>query len=267
MFAPHTVWSLEAMLRFHAATYTAVMSSIVRTVYELTCDDVDDPVDLTEVLKDISLEMPRLPVSAATRSQYGRLSTRVPFGNRNELALLFRELHNSIVSDLSSAYFLAINPDRRPFYQHTSPPFGKEVETRFQGVASDIAAASRCFALDEWTACVFHLMRVLEIGLRWLAADVGLPHSAVENENWKNVIDQIESAIRKLEALPKSQAKIDRVKFLSGTATQFRYFKDAWRNHVAHAHEHYDEREATMVWTHVRSFMEALAGAPSASAE
>ena len=39
---------------------------------------------------------------------------------------------------------------------------------------------------------------------------------------------------------------------------QFRYFKDAWRNHVCHQREHYDVNQAYSVLIHVADFMEAV---------
>jgi hypothetical protein len=84
-------------------------------------------------------------------------------------------------------------------------------------------------------------------------------HLVMDTEQWKNVIDRIEKAIRQLEALPKGASKTEKVQFCSEAASQFRYFKDAWRNHVAHARKSYDSREANSIWNHTGEFMEALA--------
>jgi hypothetical protein len=102
-------------------------------------------------------------------------------------------------------------------------------------------------------------MRVLEHGLKKLAGEVDLPSDSMEHENWKNIIDQIEKKIREMEGLKKTPEKIERLKVLSGAAVQFRYFKDAWRNHVSHAHASYDNHSAPQVWTHVREFMRSIA--------
>jgi hypothetical protein len=52
------------------------------------------------------------------------------------------------------------------------------------------------------------------------------------------VIDRIEAKIREREkALKRGQEKDATLKFYSQAAVQFRYFKDAWRNHVAHLRE------------------------------
>jgi cell fate (sporulation/competence/biofilm development) regulator YlbF (YheA/YmcA/DUF963 family) len=154
--------------------------------------------------------------------------------------------------------FLHIESQRRETYEQKEPLFGKPVADSFNAANRDIAAAGRCLALDEPTACVFHLMRVLEHGLRALAEKVGLDNDAMAHENWQNVIDQIEKKIRALDSLTKGPAKVDRLKNYSAAAVQFRYFKDAWRNHVSHARESYDPREAESVFIHVKEFMQHL---------
>jgi len=42
-------------------------------------------------------------------------------------------------------------------------------------------------------------------------------------------------------------------------ATQFFYFKNAWRNHVAHARDIYDNEQAELIFNHVGDFMRFLA--------
>ena len=62
-----------------------------------------------------------------------------------------------------------------------------------------------------------------------------------------------------MEKEPKSTEKSAKLKFYSSAAIQFRYFKDAWRNHVSHGRDTYDEREAYSIWNHVKEFMQTLA--------
>jgi hypothetical protein len=54
-------------------------------------------------------------------------------------------------------------------------------------------------------------------------------------------------------------AKSEELAFLSGAAAQFRYFKEAWRNHVAHSRATYDDIEALRIMSHVHQFMDELA--------
>jgi hypothetical protein len=127
---------------------------------------------------------------------------------------------------------------------------------KFPSTSPDIVAGVDLWALGHSTASVFHFMRVLEHGLRALAADVG---KAFDVQNWQNIIDQIESEIRSLgKTLPAGLAKSDRLQFLSETAKEFFYFKDGWRNYVSHNRADYDEYQARSVMEHVKSFMIVL---------
>jgi hypothetical protein len=102
-------------------------------------------------------------------------------------------------------------------------------------------------------------MRVLEAGLHSLAGDLVLPD--VEHDDWKNILDRIEKKVKAMEQEPRSAEKIERVRYYSEAVTQFRLFKDAFRNHVSHYRSHvsYDEPASHKILVGVRDFMEALA--------
>jgi hypothetical protein len=138
--------------------------------------------------------------------------------------------------------------------------FGKAVRLSFPSMSYEIREAGNSFAMERWTACVFHAMRILELALHILARELKITFpNDLELENWKNVIDKIESTIKDMEQLPKSKDKSDKLKFFFGAAMQFRWFKDAWRNHVAHVRESYDEGRALSIINHVGEFVEQLA--------
>lgn len=181
-----------------------------------------------------------------------------PTAQTNQIHIEWGCLMDLINDELTSSLFFAIDPDQK-HYIEDSDLFGNAVAKRFPAATKDTSAAGRCLALDEWTACVFHLMRVLEIGLHDLAKQVGLPESAMELENWKTVIDQIEKQIWNLAQTPKSTTKSETLQFYSEAASGFRYFKDAWRNHVSHSRASYDEREALIIFNSVQAFMQVLA--------
>lgn len=265
---PGRLWSWwELMERFRAASYGAAVSSLMRALGVVTGanfaglrDEAADQKVIRDQIEDARQTVEELPLSFTVREQFERLRKRADDGaSSDELMIMLREYWNNLLTDMSRPWFLVIRDDRREFYEQSRPPFGSAVADHFPEARPDIAAASRCFALDEWTACVFHAMRVLEHGLRAIAVEVGLPSEAMAHENWKNVIDQVERKIRDMEGLPKSPEKAERLRVLSGLATEFRYFKDAWRNHVSHSRAVYAEIDATTVYGHVRYFMNLLA--------
>jgi len=207
-------------------------------------------------------ELTKIPVSRLLRIRIERLWERLETDGSLTLSqaeVLLKEIQNDIVIDLTSPWFLMIPSEKRALYEQDTPVFGQQVADCFPCANYDIQAAGRCFALDEWTACVFHMMRVLEIGLRHLGTSVGLPEAALAFENWKVIIDQIEKRVKEFAEAPKSKTKSDKLQFYSEAAASFRHFRDAWRNHVSHSRATYDEREASIIWDHVQTFMQVLA--------
>jgi hypothetical protein len=169
-------------------------------------------------------------------------------------------LQNAMISEMENQLFLWMHPDRAVYFEQAEL-FGHEVATQFPSTSRDVRSAGNCYASDNSTACVFHCMRVLEKGLYALANHLKIPFTVpVELQNWQNIIESIEKEILNREkTLPKGTAKTEELKFLSGAAAQFRYFKEAWRNHVAHSRVTYDDIEARRIMTHVHQFVDELA--------
>lgn len=142
--------------------------------------------------------------------------------------------------------------------------FPEAIQNAFPSVEGDAVDACVAYALNLNTACVYHVMGIVQGGLYALAHELKIPfttaaHTSVELENWKNIIDQIESEIRKLESMQKGRQKDEKLSFYSRSAVQFRYFKDAWRNHVDHNRETYDADQAHSILIHARDFIKELA--------
>lgn len=172
-----------------------------------------------------------------------------------EIGLVIRQL---LHDELFQHMFVFIPEKDRELYEQREPPFGDDVAEAFGEAKQDIAAAARCLALQEPNATVFHLMRVLECGLGRLASRFNVPF---ETDSWHTVIRAIEDQIKLLREKPnKAKTAQDReeITALSQVATEFRHFKDAWRNHAMHAKEFYTEREALNIYEHVKAFIQMM---------
>ena len=135
--------------------------------------------------------------------------------------------------------------------------FGAEAASGFPSAAFDISEAGKCFALNRPTACVFHLMRVLEIGLGVFAKHFAVPS---DHTNWHNIIEGIEKAVRNMSSDPAKPADWkEQQEFYSQAAHGFMFIKDAWRNYTAHARGKYTEDETETIFINVRAFMQRLA--------
>lgn len=160
--------------------------------------------------------------------------------------------------ELRKRVFLFV-PWERAYLTQTPEEFFRKVIPAFPSSRHDAMEASRCYAFGLYTACVFHCMGVLQSGLYAMAADLQVPFKhAIELAEWNAVISGIEGKIEPLRNMPKTDQRDELLSFFSGCAAQFRYFKDAWRNHVAHNRKDYAAGEAWQILTAVRDFMQLL---------
>ncbi len=188
--------------------------------------------------------------------------------NSTQIACRIDEIDRAISREMDSHLFMRIPLDRAEYYQSWGeakrekegkeiPLFGNAVNTNFTSATFDIVEAGNCFAVGRYTACVFHLMRVLEIGLSTLANKFNVPSN---HTNWQNIIDQIEERIRSMGSDQNKPATWkEEEQFYSQVATQFIFLKNAWRNYTVHVRGgKYTDEEAENIMRSVLAFMQKL---------
>jgi hypothetical protein len=163
--------------------------------------------------------------------------------------------------ELRQKAFFYISPERMRFWPKQAEPFafGKKVADQFPSTTFDANSAAFCLATTLNTAAVFHLMRVLEIGLTVLGKQFGV---SLAHTNWAPAIEQIESKIRDMhkdqvwKALPDYK---EQQESYAQAASHFGIMKDAWRNYTMHVRAQYAENDAELMFLNVQAFMQKLA--------
>jgi hypothetical protein len=172
-----------------------------------------------------------------------------------------RGLQKMIRKEMKAKVFFYITPEKMRFWPTQRAPyaFTEAVALAFPATTLDANEAGVCLATARATACVFHLMRVLEIALAALGKlfNVSLAHT-----NWAPAIEEIESKIRNMHKDPVWKAMSDckeQQEFYSQAASHFGILKDAWRNYTAHARSVYTEESAALIFDNTKAFMQKLA--------
>jgi hypothetical protein len=98
---------------------------------------------------------------------------------------IYTDLDNSIRRDMQSALFFHVPFNLREFYKPKAL-FGQEVADRFPRAAYDIEEAGTCYAVGRSTACAFHLMRVMEVGVQAFGHMLGVDFP--EDKEWGKIL-------------------------------------------------------------------------------
>lgn len=255
-----SIVSLFDMLKLKADKFVRLMHQIDRLLNasnQVTLGMKFDGESLAIVLKDLSdtkallldLEMP-VSYNAAVR-----VMDQLQLDK--ELApakWILHHLYESVNDELRSQVFLAIEPARRTFYEPSSPLFGQDVFDRFPSAIDDILEAGNCYALDRNTSTVFHLMRVMEAGLKVLAKELGIPYAP----SWESYLKQIRANIEG-DWKSKTDAEKSRLPLYKDLAGDLQAVKIAWRNPTMHIVKKYTDDEALQIYNCVKQFIIRLA--------
>jgi hypothetical protein len=168
-------------------------------------------------------------------------------------------LDASMVRELKQKRFAYIPTGRQEFFEDGSL-FGEKVNEAFPMAVDDIREAGNCIAADLSSAAAFHLIRIVEIGLRELARDLRIkfPKAPLDYAGWESVVASIQ---KKLESeIPKARGpkKTKALQFKNDLLTDFKSF-EVKRNEIMHCRWRCNPKEAGGLFIRVREFMQRLA--------
>jgi hypothetical protein len=176
-----------------------------------------------------------------------------------EYAEMMQALLDRLYDDTKRQHFFMIPPHKVLAHTEASRFFGDEVNSAFPSAQTDIEHAAKCYAFGRNTATVFHLMRVMEVGLRALGESLNDPNlDPKKNPTWESILKRCDEQL-KLSLKDRSQEWRVDDQFYSDAVANLRAVKNAWRNPTMHVERNYEEDEALDVLNSVKGFMRLLA--------
>jgi hypothetical protein len=159
------------------------------------------------------------------------------------------QLENIISWEMQDRLFMFIPPDRAAFYAKNDL-FGPDVNVKFPDIQFDVIEAGNTYASGRGTACVFHLMRIMEFGVQKFGSVLGV--TLASEKNWQPILEEID---KKIKALPQ---KAERTIQLADVSTMLYHVKIAWRNPTMHPKQIYTLEEAENILLAMKTFMQHL---------
>lgn len=187
--------------------------------------------------------------------------------NVSRAAQIASRLEDDLVAGTMNRQFLWISADRENLIDDDKL-FGEKVFDKFPSATKDIREAGNCLAAECSTACVFHLMRASEIGLRALARDrdMKFPDKPLELSEWGVILPKLDSLVSEMRKdntanWTDPQFKEVQVRYYNELSQELRTFNEVWRRHISHAREDafYERDYAESVMSHVEGLMQKLA--------
>jgi len=165
-------------------------------------------------------------------------------------------LRRQMVDEIKTRLFLHVPPADVDLYLE-SEPFGAAVGAAFPSAIHDVREAAICLALDRSTACVLHLMRVLELCIK-RGINPRLKIELKGDRKWADYIGAIRNRVKNKPRLPGIDWQLDEP-FYDRVADDLDNIRAIWRNPTMHAAASYQPRDARSIFGFFHSFMEHLA--------
>lgn len=234
-------------------SFTATLETLTKSVNRLSRlppgplipKMIDNKTKAVELLKTYCDEI-NLPITRRLLRDIERASTVT------DLLSAYTHIKRTLQIELENRVFL--EPDARyKEYFRKSTLFGAPVFTAFSSANNDIFEAGTCLALERPTACVMHLMRVMEAGLKALAVTLGIP----PQNDWGAYLRKIETELETRYRASGARSADER--FYSEAALGFDRVRRAWRNPTMHVENSYSAEQAEEILQAVKSFISFLA--------
>ena len=191
----------------------------------------------------MSINQIRTIADASQRENVGQLCARI------------KELQVRVWEELDSKVCFCL-PQEKVHYWHPLWLVDTPIYDQFRSAWEEFQRAGHCYAFGENTACVFHLMRIVDFGLKQVAKPLGVEYDA---RNWSGIGNKIREKMEQ-----KYNTKTDEWKksepMYAEILTDIQAISRGHRNAVLHELEKkYEERDAQHMLNVVKGFMLHLA--------
>lgn len=147
---------------------------------------------------------------------------------------------------LGERVVLALERDRERYYEGAGV-WGEAVG-RFEEAEWDMREAGKCYAFERYTASIFHVMRVLEHGLKAVAGTIpSFEREGSLDVAWGRILRAMDREISKEPSVEKEVWFKGKEKFYSSASSFMWAVKLAWRDGTMHAEGKFEEREAKRI--------------------
>lgn len=218
-FEPYKMVSLLDLLEFHARKFVVMCNFLASISHhiddindrlargDLNCgmpmsavllevseDWKDDILSLKETLNELGLACSVSAADALLRP----VDLKVRDWEWKQLEINVAHLLKSIRSELGERSALMIPIRRATFYKEESTFLGEEILRKcrnWPSLENDAIEAGNCFALGRYTACVFHLMRILEYLVQQFGRKPQVTIPDLHKKTWGKILKEIKDKI------------------------------------------------------------------------
>jgi len=273
-FEPGRVWSLWDMLKLDANAFYRVALNI-NSAQVLIEERNHSTAEYSNPMGDLVVIRHLLQRAQELRDSLSQLGANITISivdehiwqlnsdikpSPSEIVEYYKYISKALEHELSSIKIFIVSSDKAQYNEPKDPLFGAEFNTKYASRGRfEVDEAAKCIAFGRPTAAVFHLMRVLEVGIRSIARCLNIPDPIKPAErNWGKMLDAIKQSIAAKWPTAADRMSDDAIVF-EGLLASLDAIKNPWRNSTMHVENKYTDDEAEHIFVAIKGFMKKLA--------
>ena len=265
---PHGLWSLWDMLVSYAYIYFLAGQFLGEVppnvfVWELMHQDKPKVIGSDDIAHRKALRALKFAKELCHKLPLGTLVNEIDRAIKeyehaaltDRLKMELERLGEKFLDELEERKFLYVPPELANFYDQKQL-FGMVVFDKFKAARDDIKNAGNCYAVGQPTACVFHLMRAMEIAVRKLARRPHMNITITPKTTWRQITGAMD---KKIADMPDGNSREkNRKENWEASRANLHHVGSVWRNSTMHPAKTYTPSQARDVLDACRVFMSGL---------
>lgn len=170
---------------------------------------------------------------------------------------------SAFYDEMASWRLLILNDREAEVFKGSIELIGNDVIGKFRDVRYDLDEACKCIATGRSTACVFHLMRVMEVVVRAWAEKLDIEPARLNPSGtrfrdltWADLQREIRAAIERLPQTSMAERETRRGADIALATLDS--VRSAWRNPTMHPAAIYTESQANAIFRFVADLLPEL---------
>jgi hypothetical protein len=159
--------------------------------------------------------------------------------------------------ELEGTAFYCVTSQEAALIAPAEPHWGADLRNKFSSILFDLDEAAACMGFARGTAAVFHLMRIMEVGIAAMARSLGIPDPVKPSKkNWGAISRTIQAELKKRDdAAPPNWKSTGDKTFFHEMFVLMESVRSVWRNATMHPDRKHTPEEATDILGAVKGFM------------
>lgn len=180
-----------------------------------------------------------------------------------EISDELERLYNEIRRDADREYFFHYPREMATLAIGTgTDPEWITIIKEFPSAKREIETGIDCYAFEDWSGCVFHMVRIAELALRTIAGERGVTtignNKPLEWGMWGDVFKAIDTKVEEIRNKPAGPKRDIADSFYRGAVSDLRFLQ-TYRDPAMHFRDDYGKGQSYDAMYRVKALMKTLA--------